>query len=643
MAISKIKKIKIISSQENKDKLVDFFQDRGLIQVTSTEEFPTLQTISVSTSDLREKLENIREILEFSRKLKKDLGKVSLTEEEFKDLVKEFNYSEFLKKVREIKIQIGDLNSLKIKLEENYRYLSVWKNLDLSLEYLLPTLYTESLLGLIPRKKFPKFLKEINTLKNYWKKINEDRKNIYILIVYLVSDKEELFSLLKRFNFDFVGLPYKKGKICDILRSIEEEIRGLDEKLISLEESLDELAGEIPKLMAVYDYLLNVKKSLDIQGNFRKTTSSVLIEGWIRERDIAYLKRDLELNFKETAVFVSEPLSKEKVPVALENRRPFRPFEVVTNLYGAPLYGWIDPTPFLAIFFVLSFALCLGDAGYGILLATISYFALKKFRLGKTTKKLFQLFLICGLSTVITGAITGAWFGNLLDRNLFLKSIKDRILLFDPLRQPLNFLFLALGLGFFQVLFGIFLRFSKELKNRMYFEAFFKELPSILIQVSLLFLLFALFKILPSKILIFSFVTLSLSFFLFIFYQFKAQKEFIFKIFWSVYGIYGIIAGNFLADILSFCRIFALGLTTSLLATAINEVYFILPVLFRTILIPAFILVHLLNLGINLLGVYVHTSRLQYLEFFTKFFESQEEIFKPFRREFEFVQLEKGG
>lgn len=643
MAISKIKKIKIISCQENKDKLVDFFQDRGLIQVTSTEEFPTLQTISVSTSDLREKLENIREILEFSRKLKKDLGKMSLTEEEFEDLVKEFDHSGFLKKVREIKIQIEDLNSLRAKLEENYRCLSVWRNLDLPLEYLLPTLYTESLLGFIPKKKFPKFLKEINTLKNYWRKINEDRKNIYILIVYLVSDKEELFSILKRFDFDFVSLLYKKGRVCDILKNIKEEIRSLDERLISLEESLDELVGETPKLMAAYDYLLNVKKSLDIQGNFKKTTSSVLIEGWIRERDIVYLKRDLELNFKETAVFVSEPLSKEKVPVALENRRPFRPFEVVTNLYGAPLYGWIDPTPFLATFFVLSFALCLGDAGYGILLAAISYFALKRFRLGKTTKKLFQLFLICGLSTVITGAITGAWFGNLLDRNLFLKSIKDRILLFDPLKQPLNFLFLALGLGFFQVLFGIFLRLSKELKNRMYFEAFFKELPSILIQISLLFSLFVFFKFLPSKILIFFLTILSLSFFLFIFYQFKVQKEFIFKIFWSVYGIYGIIAGNFLADILSFCRIFALGLTTSLLATAINEIYFILPVLFRTILIPAFILVHLLNLGINLLGVYVHTSRLQYLEFFTKFFEPQEEVFKPFRREFEFVQLEKGG
>lgn len=128
---------------------------------------------------------------------------------------------------------------------------------------------------------------------------------------------------------------------------------------------------------------------------------------------------------------------------------------------------------------------------------------------------------------------------------------------------------------------------------------------------------------------------------LIIIYQCKTQRELALKIFWSIYGLYGIIVGNFLADTLSFCRIFALGLTTSLLATAINEIYFILPQILRLVLIPGFVLTHLLNLGINLLGAYVHTSRLQYLEFFTKFFESQEEPFRPFKREFEFVQLGK--
>lgn len=644
MAISKIKKIRIIFYQEDKDRLVKFLQNKGLIQIISTKEFLDLERISISTPDLKENLENIKEALDFLKDFTKEHPeRIYLTEEEFKILIERFDYSGFLKELNRISKQIEDLNSQKTKLIEDFKRLILWKDLDLDLEYLSPTLYTESLLGFLSKRKSSSFLKEIDLLKNYLEVISEDKLNKYILIIYLFEDKEKFFSISKKFNFSVIDLPYKKGRISDILRYIQEEIESIDKKISSLEESLKELAHHRFKLMAVYDYLLNIKGSLDIQGNFKRTTTTFLIEGWVRDRDIEYLKKDLVLNFRQTAIFVSDPDPKEKVPVALENKRPFKPFEVVTNLYGRPLYGWIDPTPYLAIFFVLSLSFCLTDAGYGILLTIGSYLVLKKFRLGETAKKFLWLFLICGLFTIITGAITGSWFGNLLDKNLFLRTIKYKIMLFDPLKKPLNFLFLSLGFGFLQIIFGLSLRFFKEIKNKLYFSAIFKELPSILIQISLLFLVLIFFKILPLKILLFPTMIFIFGSLLIIFYQFKIQREFTLKLFWSIYGLYGIVAGNFLADTLSFCRIFALGLTTSLLATAINEIYFIFPGILRLILIPGFILAHILNLGINLLGAYVHTSRLQYLEFFTKFFEAQEEPFKPFGREFKFVQLEKGG
>jgi len=643
MAISKIKKIRIISLRENKDRLVEYLQDKGLIQVISTKEFSDLKTISIPTLDLKEDLENIKETLEFLKKFSQDKEKLFLTEGEFKRLIKEFDYLGLLKRLNQIRREIEDLNSQKVKLNQDYKNLIFWENLNLPLEYLSPTIYTETHLGYLQKGRFPTLLKEIGLLKNYLEIICEDRQNIYILITYLIEDKEKIFSLFKKYNFNIVNLTFKKGRICDILKNLQEEINGIEQRIASLKESLIELAEKRYKLMAIYDYLFNLKQSLDIQANFKGTDSSFFIEGWIRDRDIEYLKRDLGLNFEEIEIFVSEPLSTEKVPVDLVNKRPVRPFEVITDLYGKPLYGWIDPTPYLAIFFVLSLALCLTDAGYGILLAVGSYFALKKIRLSENTKKFLRLFLICGLFTILTGAATGSWFGNLLDKNVFIKTIRDKMMLFDPLKKSLNFLFLSLGLGFFQILFGLFLRFFKELKSRLYFQAIFRELPSILIQISLLLLFFIFFKILPSKIILLPAISFMLGFLLTIFYQFKTQEEFILKIFWGIYGLYGIVAGNFLADTLSFCRIFALGLTTSLLATAINEIYFVLPQILRTILIPGFILAHILNLGINLLGAYVHTSRLQYLEFFTKFFEPQEESFKPFKREFSFVQLEKGG
>lgn len=641
MAISRIKKIRIISYQEEKDRLVDYLQDKGIIQIISTKEFPFLENLSVSTLDLKENLENIKEALEFLKSFSEDLERVFLTEEEFKSLIKEFDYNGFLKRLSQIRKEIEDLNSLKVKLNQDYENLILWKNLDLPLEYLLPTLCTETILGFLPKKKYQNFINQIYPLKIYFKEINQDKTKKYILITYLIEDQQNLFSIFKKFGFNIITLPYKKGRICDILKNIQRELKDIDEKFLFLKESLKKLALNRPKLMAIYDYLLNIKNKLDIQENFKMTKSSILIEGWIKTKDIESLKRDLNLNFKETEIFISEPSAKEKVPVALENKELFRPFEVVTNLYGKPLYGWIDPTPYLAIFFVISLAFCLTDAGYGILLAVGSYFILRKFKLRENTKRFLKLFLICGLFTIVTGALVGSWFGNLLDKNLFIKTIKDKIMLFDPLKNPLNFLILSLGFGFLQILFGLFLRFFKELKNKLYFPAFFREFPSVLLQISLLILVFGFFKIFPKSIFPFAGFIFLLSSLLIIFYQFKTQKEFILKIFWSIYSLYGIIAGNFLADTLSFCRIFALGLTTSLLATAINEIYLFLPPVLRLVLIPGFILAHLLNLGINLLGSYVHTSRLQYLEFFTKFFESQEEAFKPFKKEFSFIQIER--
>jgi len=640
MAIAKIKKLKILYFLEDKNRLIDFLQEMGLIQVILTKEFPDLENFSISTLPLNEDLEKIKLALEFLGKSSEE-NYVSLTQEEFLHLVKEFNYQDFLKELERIKIQIQSLKAEKLKLIEDFKNLLFWEELDLDLEDLNATFSCRNVLGFIPKKKFSSFLKEISFYHVHVEVIKEDKFNKYLFITYL-TEEEKINEIFKKFNFNRFNLVYKKGKVKEILKSLQEKIKNIDQELSILEEKIKELAKDRFKLMAICDYLVNLKNKQEIQKNFKRTKSTFLIEAWIKENDIKYLQKELALNFPLATLFIEEPSPTEKIPSVLENKKLFRPFEVVTNLYGSPLYGWIDPTPYLAIFFTFILALCLTDAGYGLVLALVSYLVLKKKYLSKTAKMFFQLFFVCGLFTIFTGALVGSWFGNLLDKHLFLKALKDKIVLFDPLKSPLNFLFLSLGVGFLEVVFGLFLRFFKEIKNRLYFRALFCEGATILLQVSLLILLLIFFKFLPSSILPLGSLAFILGCLLIIIYQLKVQKDLALKLFWSVYGLYSIIAGNFLADTLSFCRIFALGLTTSLLATAINEIYFILPVLFRIIFIPGFILAHFLNLGINLLGAYVHTSRLQYLEFFTKFFEGQEEIFRPFKKEFNFVRL-KGG
>jgi V/A-type H+-transporting ATPase subunit I len=114
----------------------------------------------------------------------------------------------------------------------------------------------------------------------------------------------------------------------------------------------------------------------------------------------------------------------------------------------------------------------------------------------------------------------------------------------------------------------------------------------------------------------------------------KTQKELMLKGFWAIYGAYSVISGNLLGDILSYSRLFGLGLTTSVLALAVNQIVSLtrnIPFIGLILSIVIFVIGHFGNLTINLLGSYVHTSRLQYLEFFTKFYEGGGRVFKPFK------------
>jgi V/A-type H+-transporting ATPase subunit I len=388
-----------------------------------------------------------------------------------------------------------------------------------------------------------------------------------------------------------------------------------------------------------------------VEKNLTATQYTFILEGWIRKIDSLKLKHSLEKKFP-VAVYLSMPQAKEDIPVVLENKPILRPFEIVTQLYGLPPYRGIDPTGFLSLFFVLSFALCLTDAGYGLILSLACLFILKKIKLSDNAKRFFQLFFLSGIFTVIVGALAGGWFGNLLDKlPPYLVKIKNNLMLFDPLKESLKFLVLVLVLGYIQITFGIFLKIISLIKEKDFFGLFFNQIPTFLIQIVLFLLVLVSLKILPKQIINLMILFFVLAVILIIFYHFSAQKNFALKIFWSLYGIYSIITGNFLADTLSFSRLFALGLTTGLLATAINEIIFIIMNILSSLKISfliagffaiiLFVLGHLLNLAINLLGAYVHTSRLQYLEYFSKFFETGGRPFRPFRKEFVFTELIK--
>jgi V/A-type H+-transporting ATPase subunit I len=345
------------------------------------------------------------------------------------------------------------------------------------------------------------------------------------------------------------------------------------------------------------------------------------LEGWIRSFDIDRLKTKLKSLADEIQLYFRPPLPEEDPPSILENPKPSQPFEVVTKLYGLPQRGSLDPTLPLAPFFFLFVGLCVSEAGYGLIVTLLSLLYIK-FAKPKGGLLLFlKLLTLLGISTVILGTLVGGWFGFPI----------RQLMILDPLQDPLSFLILALALGFIQVWFGTLLKLIDGIKNKII-------LQSIFVQGGWLLLLPSLVLYLLTKHSVWGILSVvgaaGIVFFA------SPSRNPLARFFGGLYSLYDI--SRYLADVLSYSRLLALGLATSVIAMVVNTLcQTALGIPWVGWLLAALIFLggHLFNLGISFLGGFVHSMRLQFVEFFSKFFRSGGKPFQPFEMESKFVEF----
>jgi len=320
-------------------------------------------------------------------------------------------------------------------------------------------------------------------------------------------------------------------------------------------------------------------------------------------------------------LYFRAPLPEEEPPVVLENPKPGKPFELITKLYGLPQRGSFDPTLPLAPFFFLFVGLCVSEAGYGLLVALLSFLYIKFAKPKGGLRQFLKLLGLLGVSTVILGTLVGGWFGFPV----------RKLMVMDPLQDPLSFLYLALALGFIQVWFGTLLNLITGIKNKLY-------LQSICVQGGWLLLLPSLVLFLGKKGSIWGIFTLVGAAGI-VFFASPSRNPFA-RFFGGLYSLYDI--SRYLADVLSYSRLLALGLATTVIAMVVNNLcQTALGIPWVGWLVAALIFVggHMFNLAISFLGGFVHSMRLQFVEFFSKFFKSGGSPFKPFELESKFVEF----
>ncbi|MBM3701142.1 MAG: hypothetical protein FJW68_09565, partial [Actinobacteria bacterium] len=444
-----------------------------------------------------------------------------------------------------------------------------------------------------------------------------------------------------------------KGTVDENLNSLLKSLKYHKERKAILLRLLRDLDTRYCRDLVVYlDYLENNMEIEDAVDSIFPVESASVYTAWVAQKNKDKVLSLFE-RFKNSKVYAIEPEEGEEIPIILDNKPLIKPFELIINLYGVPRYFEIDPTPFVSLFFAMFFGLCLTDAGYGFIFLILS--ALIYFKM-RGARKMALLIFFLGIFTIIAGALFNGWFGD-LPSYLGMDNFFARLAFFgDPMKSEsaaMNFFRLALALGVVQVVFGLFIKLVDNIRKKNYGVAFLDTLPWILIVVSLIIILLSgdiavnmqladapLFPAFMSRILIWLIIPSAIVVVLF---SARDQKSWGFRIFMGFLNL-TIVNGitSFLGDFLSYIRLMALGLVTAGIGVAINRIVFDLgsiPVIGIVIIIIGLIFGHIFNMGINILGGFVHTMRLQYVEFFSKFYEGGGRPFKELKEEHNYITL----
>ncbi len=640
MARVPLEKIAIYVHYSEREKLLSKLQDEGLLHFAEVkqdlkDEFNVLHPREVEAeSHFEEVINRINNAIKFLEPFAKKKSFVESLYEQKQAVEREdfFNTANCLEpgallvQVETLEQELNQLQQEESNLKAQKEFVEPWVNLDYDVRNLKSSDDIVILAGSIPSKNLASF----DDSPVCYEMSYDNGKRAYIVAVYHKSDEEQARIFLQEKEFEQIEFHGYSGKPAIIFEEIEQKLERLEKEKEGLGEVIRSVSSNYQKLLILHDYYECIFNREITDNKGLKTSQVAIYTGYVKKRDLPVLEK-VFAEYTSAFFEIIEPDKGEQGPVLLENSKAIKPFEGLVRMYGLPSGADPDPSVLITPFFLLFFGVCFGDAAYGIVLALLSFFIMKKL---KISAGLLWILIGGGIVSVIFGSITGGWFGDFFERaNLtFLNSIRKKMMLFDPMVDVMVFFGLSIGLGFVQVLVGQGVNAYKKIKEGDAIGAISQPIAWIVIILSLVYK-----GILSSKVnspFLDTLTTYSIILFILLMVLFSSHRSrnFFIRIGKGAYNVYNGV--GFLGDLLSYVRLMALGLTSSGIAMAINILTMLvwqIPVL-KFILAPlVFIGGHLFSILINILGSIVHPLRLQYVEFFKQFYDDGGKPFSPLR------------
>ncbi len=507
-------------------------------------------------------------------------------------------------------------------------------------------------LGSCPAKLIP--TEALEEAGAYVEPVSGDVGEWYFAVTYHLDDSERVERALADCGFLKVSFEGIDTTAQIAYNRLEQRQAELESKIMDTTDRLVDLADGIDDVEILYDI---EETSLNVylqKQKLLRTKHCIVLEGWIPEDRTDALTS--ALSKFECACELEAVEEGEEAPVLLKNNSFSATFEWVIGMYSYPKYGTFDPTLIMSIFYFLIFGMMFADVGYGLLLVIGCFGGIKLLNPRPGMKQMLYMFGYCGISCMLMGVLFGGWFGNLPTAimNSFFPVFEGQAeltpigsffyngLIFNPVDSSTGFLVLALAMGEIHLIAGMAVNMFITWKNGKPLQAICETVP--------FWVLFAgldlMAPVAVAGMLIPGGVSAEVQALLaqlsgigmyltvaglasILLFNGVGQKGFFGWLVKGLGGLYSLI--SLASDLLSYSRILALGLVASVIAQVINMLTGLGstgPVGFIFMLI-VMILGHVLNLAINLLGTFVHAARLQYIEFFGKFYEDGGEPFSP--------------
>ncbi len=670
MAIVTMKKLTLISVLSDKESIFDSLVKSACVELKRSADIDACTSLNVSAQRERiaEKIARTEEAIAYVKqqtelynaknKRNKSVAEVKLPHSSFARPLTEINYDYFLHfgsnsaridsdmdALTSLKQQIAEITAQKTQKESELKRLSLIVNLPHPTSWYADT-----------ESSFVQLVQFNDSERESVIKLTAEYDMAELEIIDTVQSKTVAVAVVHKSQAEFFERALTFGVVkcpvaCDVLpkvalEDLSRQIAGLNEQLGVTEARVVSYADNLSEWKIYVDYLALRDKKLSAEGDLQITDKTFVMEASYPAEDENKVTKAIEdaTNYAVTAC--NDIGEDEFAPTLVKNNKVVRPFESITNMYSPPAYHEIDPNPVMSVFYFLIFGFMVADIGYGALLLAAGLFATFAIKQRTGVKTMLQLFGICGLSAIVVGALFGS---------VFCFPIYDNLGIQPPIpapdKYPMVMMILSLILGIVHICAGIGCKMAVKIKSKQYLAAWLADFPWIIMFISLIVAIFntaldmaayepwagvRLPDIVGRVALYVCLASLAVG----VIFAGLGSKGFLGKVKSSFGSVYGII--NYFSDVMSYIRVFGLMLSSALVGSVINDISKMLigdgsmptGYIFAGIVL---IIAHLFNLAMGVLSVYIHNGRLQYVEFFGKFYTGEGQLFIPFCSDTKYV------